>query len=535
LSQDYFVYPVGYVKPRNGDRVALIDGDGSNGVDNLALMKISAFEKRHGVDHVRLIKLKHQRKEGKLGLHRDSTEELAEIAGYDRIYASFIFTRSKPVIEILRTLLPTAFIGGTGADEYHEIREGDLRSQPKAITKMIPLFEEMYPDYALYENPEADANVAFWSGVGDYKLPKKARQVIEKSPNGYGITPIDLLENHGGSDRGIGANLETTATFNRLAAEYGMNDGKSWRGGTRGSGYSSTGCHRKCTFCVVPVIQGYINPMYYGLLGVINWVLPVGFYPTMKEVVELYNDNKLLMRPHVFRDSKGIIKRISSFLTISDNNFPADPTCLEKMDYMIANDITANLNQGMDARLLTAKKRTDKDGTQYPSGDDICTRLAKLRFSNFTGTAKQLHFSWDFLGVERAVMSGIDKLVSDYGLTYRNFTVYCLSGFNTTFEEDLERVMKLRAKRIDPFVMLFRNVDGSEGTKADGTTQDWRMKHLARWTNNKILFRATDFWNYGNYVREFAERQVRERDREAEYAAQIELFDWLTETYVNHA
>lgn len=534
MSDDYFVYPAQSIRPKLGDRVALIDGDGSNGVDNLALMKVSAYEKRQGVSHVRLVKLKHQRKDGMLGIHPDSIAELEDIKGYDRIYSSFIFTRSKPVISILRNMLPNAFIGGTGSDEYFDMQPGDLRSKPKAITKLFALMEEMYPDYALYESVDADTNIAFWSDAS-IKLPKKARLTITASPTGYGVKPIDLGANNGGADRSIGVNPTIVETFDRLALINGMNDGKVWRGGTRGSGYSSKGCHRKCTFCVVPVIQGYINPMYYGLLGVINWVLPVGFYPTMTEIVELYNAGKLLMRPHVFRDGKGVIKRISPFLTISDNNFPADPTCVEKMDYMIANDIAANLNQGMDARLLTAKKRQDKDGTEFPSGEDICERLSRLHFTNFTGTKRQMHFSWDFLGVERAVMAGLDRLVAEYKLRYSNFTIYCLSGFNTTFEEDLERVMKLRVKGIDPFVMLFRNVDGSEGTKADGTPQDWRMKHLARWTNNKILFRATEFEQYDAYLKERLERQERERDHVVEYTEQVALFDWLTETYVDHA
>lgn len=535
MTPEYFVYPAQNIKPKETDRVCLIDGDGSNGVDNLALMKISAFEKRHGVTNITIIKLKHQRKKGKLGLHQDSLNDIEQIKDCDRIYASFIFTRSKPVIALLRELLPNAFIGGTGSDEYYEQQEGELRSRPKAITKLPYVIENMYPDFGLYESPEADMNVAFWRNPQSYKLSRPVKKVIDESPTGYGIQAKDIEGNNAGSDGSITTSSKTLEMFDYYKEKYGMTDGKVWRGGTRGSGYSSIGCHRMCTFCVVPIIQGYITKTYYGLLGVINWVLPIGFYPTMEEIVELYHAKKLLMRPHIFRHPNGDVRKISAFLTISDNNLPSDPTVLEKLDYLIHNKIVANLNQGMDARLLTVKHWKDKDGTIHPSGEEICERLAKLDFSNFMGTKKQMHFSWDFLGVERAVMNGLDRLVNDYGLKYSNFTVYCLSGFNTTWQQDFERVMKLRNKKIDPFMMLFRNVDGSEGTMFDGSPQDWRMKHLARWTNNKILFKATPFEEYEDYVKESKEREAKERDKEKEYADQIELFDWLTETYVEHA
>jgi hypothetical protein len=563
-KQNYYTYPVKInelnIKPT--DRVALIDGDGSNGVDNVALMKINAYEKRHGVKHVRLIKLKHQRKNRILGLTDESIQELYQVRNYDRIYCSFIFTRSKPVIEIVRSILPNAYFGGTGVDEYYPMGEKDLRAQPKSITQLPPAMENMYPDYELYKSEDADFNVAFWSNPEKYHVPKKEMAKILRSPNRYGFVPVDLEGNDGGSDQSIQPTTKTVEWFDKMAAENGLNT-IHYRGNTRGIRKSAAGCFRRCLFCVVPVLEGALTPYYYGLLGVIHWVLPNGMYPTMVEIVELYRARRLLMRPHIFRDSKGRIKRIAPFCTISDNNSPADPTCLEKMDFMIANDISVNLNQGADARLLTAKKRVDADGTVHPSGDEICARLAKLQFTNFNGTAKQLHFSWDFLGVERLVMAGLHKLVHEYGLSYRNFTIYCLSGFNTTFEQDLERVLKLRQLRVDPFVMVFRNVDGSEGTNAEGEPHDWRLKHLARWTNNKYLFRATDWDNYEPYLAEKKKREEFEERRRKngglfegqltlfdidveflkeeenfhneEYDKQLDLFDWLTETYVLHA
>lgn len=562
FNPNTFVYPVqtSDIKISKQDRVCLIDGDGSKDFPNWALQKISAWEKRQGVSQVRLIKLKTQRVNGILGIHPESLADLREVRVFDRVYASFIFTWSKPIIEELRRLIPHAYMGGTGVDEYHEKQERELRAKPRSITKLPAEIQEMYPDFGLYESHEADENIQFWSNPKAYKLPRKAKQMLEGSPNGYGIIPRDLEDNLGGADVSIQPNSRTIETFDFYAKRNGMMDGLVWRGQTRGSGMSSLGCHRKCLFCVIPVTQGPIQPMYYGLLGTMNWVLPIGFYPTMREIVELYQAGKLLIRPHIFREMKngkikpdGRIKRISPMVSLSDNNFPADPTCLEKLDWLILNDCATNLNQGIDARLLTAKKRVDANEVEFPSGDEICERLAKLHFCNFQGTARQIHVSWDFIGAKKAVMDGIDKLVHQYGLSYRNFMVYCLSGFDTTFSQDKARVEHLRHLRIDAFIMLFRNVDGSEGTNRDGEPHDWRLKHLTRWANKKMLFRKIPFEKYESYMRELKQREnpkreyvqlelpgfysMRDelRDLSNDYREQLSLFDWLTEEYITVA
>jgi hypothetical protein len=509
-------------------KIALIDGDGSEYFPNLALQKISAWEKRNGASEVKLIKIKHKRTKGDLGIHPDSLKELDSIQNYDRIYASFIFTRSKEVARKLQIYLPKTIIGGTGVDEYLEMKEGDMRAQPKMISQLPYEVENMYPDHELYESEYADLNTSFWNNPDDYKYVRKYKDVIET----YLIQPTEGTWGESGLNKRTEGLL---SRFNEALKTNGFKDGKTYRGSTRGNGYSSKGCPRKCTFCVVPVIQGNLQPQHYGLLGVINWVLPDGFYATMDEIVELYKHGRLRMRPHLFWDHNQKVTRVSPFMTISDNNFPADPTCIEKMDYMIANNIAVNLNQGMDARLLTSKARVDKSGVRFPSGDEICEKISKLYFMNFTGLKRQLHFSWDFLSVGRLVIKGLTKLVDEYGLKYSNFTIYCLSGFDTSFDDDLQRVMTLRKLGVDPYVMLFRNVDGSEGSKFDGTPQDWRMKHLARWVNNKIIWRKTTFENYDAYLKELKEREGANWTQEHEYMAQLDCFDWLTGDYINHA
>ena len=63
--------------------------------------------------------------------------------------------------------------------------------------------------------------------------------------------------------------------------------------------------------------------------------------------------------------------------------------------------------------------------------------------------------------------------------------VYVLTNFNTTHEQDLFRVEKLKELGFDPFVMVYNKPKAPKKTK-------W----LQRYTNNKIIFRSKDWEEY---------------------------------------
>ena len=64
--------------------------------------------------------------------------------------------------------------------------------------------------------------------------------------------------------------------------------------------------------------------------------------------------------------------------------------------------------------------------------------------------------------------------------------VYVLTNFNSTHEQDLERVYRLRDIGYDPFVMVYEKWNAPKETR-----------RLQRWCNNKIIFRAeSDFTKY---------------------------------------
>lgn len=118
-----------------------------------------------------------------------------------------------------------------------------------------------------------------------------------------------------------------------------------------------------------------------------------------------------------------------------------------------------DFTQGIDARLL------DKD---------VVDLLNKINI-------KEIHFAWDFIEAEKPVLNGLEiykkyatrKPHGKYG------SVYVLTNFNTTHEQDLYRVYKLRDMGYDPYVMIFNKSSAPKITKK-----------LQRWVNNKILFNS---------------------------------------------
>ena len=64
-------------------------------------------------------------------------------------------------------------------------------------------------------------------------------------------------------------------------------------------------------------------------------------------------------------------------------------------------------------------------------------------------------------------------------------TVYVLTNFNTTHEEDLYRVNVLRSMEMEPYIMIY-----NKGTEPKIT------RHLQRYVNNRFIFYATTWEEY---------------------------------------
>lgn len=96
---------------------------------------------------------------------------------------------------------------------------------------------------------------------------------------------------------------------------------------------------------------------------------------------------------------------------------------------------------------------------------------------------KQVHFAWDNYKDKDIVVPKFKWFKEKTGWSYQKITVYMLCNFDTTFEQDLDRVYTLRDLGYNPFVMLY---DKENIHKAD------KLRHLQRWVNNRIVFRSCE-------------------------------------------
>ena len=58
-------------------------------------------------------------------------------------------------------------------------------------------------------------------------------------------------------------------------------------------------------------------------------------------------------------------------------------------------------------------------------------------------------------------------------------TVYCLTNYDTTMEENLYRIYTLRDMGYDPYVMIY-----------DKPNAPKEIKRLQRWCNNRFIFKS---------------------------------------------
>lgn len=114
--------------------------------------------------------------------------------------------------------------------------------------------------------------------------------------------------------------------------------------------------------------------------------------------------------------------------------------------------------------------------------DQVAEALAGIKH------AKRLHFAWDSHAQDDAVPRGVETL-RRHGLKPWRLMFYVLVGFNTDPEYDMHRIMTLDELGANPYVMPFDKSDPYQ-------------HHLARWCNNKIIFRKTTFDDYEPWVRE---------------------------------
>ena len=126
----------------------------------------------------------------------------------------------------------------------------------------------------------------------------------------------------------------------------------------------------------------------------------------------------------------------------------------------------------------------------------VTDRAAKALASVKAG--KSIHFAWDSHAQDSFIHSGIETL-RDAGIKPYRLMFYVLVGHSTSPEYDMHRIMTLHELCANPFVMPFNKKDPYQ-------------KHLARWCNNKFIFKKTDFEHYEPWVRYREKLEMTEGD-----------------------
>lgn len=183
-------------------------------------------------------------------------------------------------------------------------------------------------------------------------------------------------------------------------------------------GYLTRGCPRGCPFCIVSNKEGRKSVKVANLDT---------FWRGQREI-KLLDPNLLACKEHT-----------------------------ELLRQLSKSGAWVDFTQGLDARLLT---------------DDNIQLLNQIK-------VKEIHFAWDDMRQSSKIIDGL-SLYAKYAKRKPHGyygSVYVLTNFDTTHEQDLERVYKLRELNYNPYVMVYNKGSAPRQTRL-----------LQRWVNNKIIW-----------------------------------------------
>lgn len=100
---------------------------------------------------------------------------------------------------------------------------------------------------------------------------------------------------------------------------------------------------------------------------------------------------------------------------------------------------------------------------------------------------KTLHFAFDFMKFENQIVKGLTLAKEVLQISDRDCSVYMLTNYDTSIEEDLYRINKIREIGFAPDVRIYRK---------ENLPKRHILRDLQRWCNNKILYRSCEFMDY---------------------------------------
>lgn len=187
---------------------------------------------------------------------------------------------------------------------------------------------------------------------------------------------------------------------------------------TSAYGYLTRGCPRGCNFCIVGDKEGLKSIQVAELSN---------FWKGQKEIILL------------------------------DPNLLACKSADKLMTDLINSKSWVDFTQGLDIRFMTNAR---------------AEMLNAMKI-------KMIHFAWDNYEMKTYELFKRFRPMLNYG--YRYLACYVLTNYNTTHEQDLERVYKLRELKYDPYIMIYDKYNAPQQTR-----------RLQKYVNCKRLFYSCD-------------------------------------------
>jgi hypothetical protein len=188
-------------------------------------------------------------------------------------------------------------------------------------------------------------------------------------------------------------------------------------------GFCSRGCPRGCSFCHVKEKEGSCSHK-------------------VADLSEFWHGQK--------------------YISLCDPNVLACKDWKDILQQLIDSKASEDFNQGVDIRLMT---------------DEKAEMLKKVKI-------KQIHFAYDRYEDRDVIEEKFRAFKEITGWDHHKVSVYVLTNFNTTPEQDLTRIMFLRSEcDFAPYVMIYDK---------EHIVQGGFYSHLQRWANRRDLFWKVD-------------------------------------------
>lgn len=152
-------------------------------------------------------------------------------------------------------------------------------------------------------------------------------------------------------------------------------------------------------------------------------------------------------------------------IILLDANILACRQHIELLEQLAQSGASVDFTQGLDARFINEKNL------------EILKRIK----------IKTMHFAFDFMKNERRIVKGLKLAKEVLGIDDRKAIVYMLTNFDTSIKDDCYRVKLIQSAGYAPDVRIYRK---------NALPKRHILRDLQRWSNNRVLYRTTKFFDY---------------------------------------